>query len=619
MQKITIVIVFMLASIAALAQHEGIRRYFSSYTLDNDTVADYSFYNDTTIDYFYKFMPQQKVADNTLGLMNPGNPYITAIFSKREPRHDFFFLNNYQAFIKSHSKVVYFDTKKPFSRIDFTGGNKGLELVKFIFSHNFTPYFNLTFNYDISNSDGFYLNNAAKVNALYLAGAFTKKKYQNHFNIIFNKINSNENAGIADIDRFESGDIRAVDNNVLLSNASSSISQIGAQYNHEYRLGQYIIDTIIRDEEKDTIINKNLHSKFSIVHDVTFDRYVRKYKDQFSSFYTNYYNDSSQTNDSVTYYQFNNKLLLCLNFQNDSSGNFLKLYAGLKNLTYSFLIDSTQKTTYSSTYITGNLIFKHNRTHLQANADYCLFGGDAFDINVSGSLKQMFTENLGINASAGYSLTNCSLFDTYYKSNNFKWENDLTKNGVANAHIDLFHEKFQLSVGANLNLLHDYIIYDQQAMPIQIHSANLIADVYVSKTFNFWKFHWFNEVAYQYISDKQYVRLPEAVAYTSLYFKTEMFHNALTLQVGIDAKFNSNFYGYAYMPATAVFYLQDEKKFGSYPNLGFFIGAKIKRFRIFAKLSNFNSTFMKPTYFSLYRLPDNPFAFNYGISWEFYD
>ena len=619
MQKIAIAIVLLLVSLATFGQHEGIRRYFSSYTLSNDTAADYSFYNDTTIDYFYKFMPQQKVSDNTLGLMNPGNPYITALFSKREPRHEFCFLNNYQSFIKSHSNVVYFDTKKPFSRFDFTGGNKGLELVRFIFSHNFTPYFNLTFNYDISNSDGFYLNNAAKVNALYLAGAFTKKKYQNHFNIIFNKINSNENAGIADPDRFESGDIRAVDNNVLLTNASSSISQIGAQYNHEYRLGQYIIDTIVRDEGKDTIINKNLHSKFSIVHDVTFDRYVRKYKDQFSSFYTNYYNDSSKTNDSLTYYQFNNKLLLSLNFQNDSNGNFLKLYAGLKNLTYSFIIDSTYKATYSSTYVTGELIFKHNKTHLRANADYCLFGGDAFDINVSASLKQMFTENLGINANAGYSLTNCYLFDTYYKSNNFKWENDLTKNGIANAHIDLFHEKFQLSVGANLNLLHDYIIYDQQAMPTQIHNTNLIADVYVNKTFNIWKFHWFNEVAYQYISDKQYVRLPEVVAYSSLYFKTGMFHDALTLQVGVDAKFNSNFYGYAYMPATAVFYLQDEMKFGSYPNLGFFIGAKIKRFRIFAKLSNFNSTFMKPTYFSLYRLPDNPFAFNFGISWEFYD
>ena len=328
---------------------------------------------------------------------------------------------------------------------------------------------------------------------------------------------------------------------------------------------------------------------------------------------------SRLTNPQAFHYQFNNKLQLCLNINNDSTDNYFKLYAGLANRTYSFLIDSTHKTSYSSTYITGSLYFQHDYTYLQANVDYCLFGGDMYDIDASAELQQMFGENLGINAMAGYSLNFCSLFDTYYTSNNFKWDNNFDKVGVATAHIDMFHNKFQLSVGANLNILHDYIIYDQQAMPTQIHNANIIADVYASKTFNFWKFHWYTKVAYQYISDKQYVRLPEAVGYTSLYFMTGMFHNALTLQVGLDAKMNSNFYGYAYMPSTGVFYLQDDKKFGFFPNLGVFIGAKIKRFRVFAKLSNYAATFMKPTFFSLYRLPDNPMAFNFGISWEFYD
>ncbi len=619
MRKLATLIILMLIVFSAFAQHEGIRRYFSSYTLNNDTIPDYRFYDDTTLDSFYKFMPQQKVSDNTLGLLTPGNPYLPALFSDKEPGHDFKLLDNYQAFIKSHDDVIYFDAQKPFSRFDFIGGNKGLEMVKFILSQNFTPYFNLTFNYDVSNSDGFYLNNASKINALYFAGAFTKKKYQNHFNFIFNKINCNENAGIADIDKFESGDLRAVDNNVLLTKATSSISQLGGQYNHEYRFGKYTIDTLIRDEKNDTVINKTLHSKFSIVHDITFDRYVRKYMDEASTFYTNFYNNPDKTHDSVTYYQFNNKLQLCLNINNDSTDNYFKLYAGLANRTYSFLIDSTHKTSYSSTYITGSLYFQHDYTYLQANVDYCLFGGDMYDIDASAELQQMFGENLGINAMAGYSLNFCSLFDTYYTSNNFKWDNNFDKVGVATAHIDMFHNKFQLSVGANLNILHDYIIYDQQAMPTQIHNANIIADVYASKTFNFWKFHWYTKVAYQYISDKQYVRLPEAVGYTSLYFMTGMFHNALTLQVGLDAKMNSNFYGYAYMPSTGVFYLQDDKKFGFFPNLGVFIGAKIKRFRVFAKLSNYAATFMKPTFFSLYRLPDNPMAFNFGISWEFYD
>ena len=57
MRKLVVFIVILLLGITAFSQHEGIRRYFSSYKLDNDTSADFSFYNDTTIDNFYKFMP----------------------------------------------------------------------------------------------------------------------------------------------------------------------------------------------------------------------------------------------------------------------------------------------------------------------------------------------------------------------------------------------------------------------------------------------------------------------------------------------------------------------------------------------------------------------------------
>lgn len=619
MKKLAFTILFLLASLAMLAQHEGIRRYFTAYTLNCDTIKNEELYNDTTIDYFYKFMPQQKISDNTLGLMSPGSPYLTALFSKMSGKHEFCFLNNYSAFIKKHDDVVYFDAQKPFTRFDFTGGNKGLELVKFVHTQNFGPYFNIAFDYNISNSEGFYINSASKVNALYLAGAFTKKKYQNHFNFIFNKINSNENGGLANLSMFESGDIRAVDNDINLRDARNTISQLGVQYNHEYRFGHYTIDTVFRDDKNDTIINKTINSKFSIVHDITFDRYYRTYTDKASAFYTNYFIDGSTTHDSVNQLQLINKVLLCLNIQNDSTGNRFKIYAGLKNNMYRWAIDSTYKTPYNSTYITGNLFFKHNKTDLYAEANYCLFGSDAFDIDASGKLKQMFSDHLGINAKLGYSLKTSNPLESFCYANNFKWDNDFAKSGVATGHIDFFIDNIYFSAGANINLIHNYIVYDQQAMPTQIKSANLIADVYANKTFNFWKFHWFTEVAYQYISDKQYVRLPEFVAYSSVFFKTDMFKNALVLQIGIDAKFNTSCYGYAYMPATGIFYLQDEKKFGNYPNLGVYIGAKIKRFRIFAKLSNWNSTFMPQTFYSLHRIPDNPMAFNFGISWEFYD
>lgn len=619
MKKIAYTTILIFFCCVLQAQHEGIRRYFNSYTLDYDTTANFHFYNDSTIDYFYKFMPQQNIADHTLGNYAPGSPFVAAIFSKQPEKHNFCHLNNYSAFVKSHNDVVYFDTKKPFTRFDFTGGAKGLEILKFVHSQNFGQHFNFTVNYDFANSEGFYLNSASKTNALYVAGAFTKKKYQSHINFIFNRINCNENAGIADVEMFESGSIRAVDNSVRLNNAANTISQLGFQYNHEYRFGKFSNDTIFREQQNDTIINKKLHYKFSIVHDITFDRYVRKYTDQPSEFYTNYYNNPNATNDSTNQKQLINKLLLSLNFQNDSTQNRLKIYAGLKHDLNLYNIDTLYNKNYNTTFLTGYIYFKHNSTSIAAEADYALFGTNIFDLKAKAQLQQLLSENIGLNAKISYTLTEPTPLETACYSNNFQWNKEFTKSGSARASANIFVKNIYLNAGLNASFLHNYVIFDQNALPRQVQTPNFIFDVFANKTFNFWKLHWFYEVSYQLITDKRFVRLPEFVAYSSLFFKTTMFKNALVLQIGIDAKFNTKTYGYAYMPATSVFYLQDEQKIGSYPNLGAFLGAKIKRFRIFGRLTNWNAGFMPQTYFSLYRIPENPLAFNFGISWEFYD
>ena len=156
-------------------------------------------------------------------------------------------------------------------------------------------------------------------------------------------------------------------------------------------------------------------------------------------------------------------------------------------------------------------------------------------------------------------------------------------------------------------------------MPHQVIATNLLADFFINKQFDFGKFHWFNQFTYQYIANRSTIPLPELVAYSSFYYKTPMFKNALTLQLGFDVKYHSKINGYAYMPAIGAFYLQNNKEFGNYPNASFYGVVKIKRMRGFLKVSNFNSMFMAPTYYLLYKIPDNPFSINFGISWEFYD
>ena len=614
--KILLIISFLVLSvIGSFAQHEGIQRHFSSYTLDIVSVEDYSYFDDTLTDNFFLYTPQQKYCLNPLGLPNPGTAFTPSLFSERQT-HSFWFFDNYIPYIQQHDGIVYFDTKKPFTLFTFSGGAGGQELVSFMHTQNIKPEFNFVFKYDIINSDGHYQYSKSKVNALSLATAYTKRKYQNHFNFIFNKVNNLENGGLSDLNYFDSTYFAANLYSVNLENAQNAVSQLGIQYNQEYRFGKYNIDTII--VKNDTAINKNFNSNFSVIHDIKLDRYYRIYQDVPSDFYSQIFRDSLTTFDSTSYKTIDNKILLNFNLAGKGKIETFQVLAGISNYLYNYGLD-TLSDTYLSNYITGRVSFATPKTSFNANVNYCFAGTDIFDTDLSANIGFQLSENVSWNSSGGFSVLNPSIYMYYYSSNHYEWEIDAFKSTNIYASTDFNLQKISLSLGANFNFIDNYFIFNEASMPVQIGEANLIGDAWVSKMFNFGKFHWLTKFSYQYIADRSRVPLPEFVGYSSLYFKSPLFHNAMILQVGFDVKYHSAVYGYAYNPALSAFYQQTSAKFGNYPNAAFNLAVKVKRLRGFVRLSNFNSYFMPKTYFLTDKIPDNPFSFNFGISWEFYD
>ena len=75
------------------------------------------------------------------------------------------------------------------------------------------------------------------------------------------------------------------------------------------------------------------------------------------------------------------------------------------------------------------------------------------------------------------------------------------------------------------------------------------------------------------------------------------------------------------MPATGVFYLQNEYEVGGYPFLDVFLAFKIARTRIFVSYNNLLSggEFLGNNYFTTYRYPMKPRHFRLGLVWTFYD
>lgn len=615
MKNRLIILIFILFVNQAYSQHEGIERHFTSHTLYITPYEDFTYTDDSLTDFFHNYLPQFKQTNNPLGWLNPGSPYTPAIYSEKTS-HGFWFFDNYTTYIQDHDNIIYFDATKPFTIFKFYGGAKSQEIVKFMHTQNISPTFNFAFNYDIINSDGHYQRNKTKVNAISLATAYTKRQYQSHFNFIYNKINLQENGGLKDSYTFENSSYPSNLYSVNLDNAQNTIGQLGVQYNHEYRFGSYSSDTILVGV--DTAINKVFNSNFSVIHDIKADRFYRQYLDVPKSFYTNIYRDSSLTNDSTYYKVVDNKILL--NFLLEGNGKIEKfqILAGINNYLYNYGFDSTSDS-YLSHYVTGSLAFETETSSFFTELNYCFAGTDIFDTDISAEYYVDLTDNTNLSTYFGFSVINPSIFMYYYKSNHFEWEIDAYKTTNISAGANLNFSEVDFDAGLNINIPDNYFIFDTECVPRQIAAANLISDAYLSKTFNFGNFHWYTKFTYQFIANRINIPLPDLIGYTSFYFKRDIFKHALTLQLGFDVKYHNAIYGYAYMPALGVFYLQNNTKFGNYPNAGIYGVVKVKRLRGFIKISNFNSTFMPHNYYLLYKIPDNPFSFNFGISWEFYD
>lgn len=635
MKKIGILISIVLSLNHVFAQHDNdsiIKRNFNSYTIDLIQNPDSTYYKDTLTDNFHNFLPQQKVSFNNLGFTDPGNPFIPAVFSSMPKNNDFWFFNNYFPYIQTHDQIVYFDTKHALTLFKFTGGQKGVELLKFIHSQNIGSSLNFTLNYDItSNSEGFYMNNKNKIHSISLAGAYTKHKYQAHVNFIFNRINNEENGGIKSEENFEDPAYRPEAVDVNLKGSKNKMSQLGIQYNQEYRFGSYDIDTILLKD--DTIINKILKSKFSFIHDIKFDRFFRVYTDNSNDFYVNNFFDPATTYDSTVYHLTENMIYLNLLLTGNGIISKFQVLAGIKSdFNYYQNINKVKYFNpeafdtiryadfYSSHYLSGIIKFNTSKSNFNGKLNYGILGRNIFDIEINATYNQTITKSLNFDAYFNFERKTPDIFYSFYKSNHFEWHNpDLSKINKTNGGISLNLNKLNLSLGTNINLLHNYFIFNTTSIPEQIKDANLIVDVFIKNLLKIRDFYWFNQLTYQYISDRENVPLPQFVVYSDLYFKKDLFKKALTLQLGVDLKFHTNIYGYAYMPAIGAFYLQNNKEFGNYPNIGVYGSLKVKRLKGFLKFSNVSSLFMPQNYYSLYKIPDNPMSFNFGISWDFYD
>lgn len=583
---------------------------------------------DTSLNSFQIINPvfQNSISNTFLG--NVGLAYIPNIYFDRV-NGDFLFFNSYNNYLFKSGNVPYYNTKRPFTNISYKSGSKKEQMLSVTHTQNISKYFNIAINYMLISAEGHYLRQKTKNNSLALSSSFIKDKYSLHANFILNKINVFENGGIINDYYITDTVVNAQEINIKLPESKNNIYGKNVSF-----IQQYFFD----NNSKNKFISK---LKGSIIYKFNYSSDYKLYTDDKLPNYNdpkdgnvllNYYNNTfnqSLSYDSVYY----NKLVNTFGFKfggNNKLGINI-FYTYLKSKYYYFNIDTLYNNSRTKNiddkFFTLSIYKKDVKNlSLRVLGKYYFGGYNDNNYMLKYELKKVINKSKKPTTISITGLYNNEKYDYFlnnFCSNHFKWNNNF--NNKEENKIKLLYNNIKrgISLGVNIYNIKNFVYLNLNAMPQQNSGIVNIFSVFTDKKITLSKFNLLSKIVCQYSDNDTIIPLPMISLYESLYYenliKFKSTHGKMFTQIGFDVYYNTKFYAPAYMPALALFYLQDEKQIGGYPYIDFFVNFKIKRARIFFKIQHLNSGLIKREYFTTIHYPMNERSIKFGVSWSFYN
>ncbi|MGZ3919730.1 MAG: putative porin [Bacteroidia bacterium] len=581
----------------------------------NNTLTNYSAsYPDTAINDFHNFFPR-----NFMG--NLGLPSPNYIFSYGTSDLGFrLYPTPYSNDRFSESQSGYYRSKGPYASLTGISGSKKLQALKLFFTQTYKNKINIAVRFNRYTSLGYYLKQQTYTNNFCLTSNYTRPDRRNgyYFYFINNGNKNQENGGIvgdtlSDIALHSNKDLLPV----KLSGATRDNKEFKFMFNPWMRL----------NKGPDSSLTS--HHYLQLKSKVNFNMY--KYKDtrvQEDNFYTLMYLDTAHTYDSTRVMQAINEL----SYSFINSKRNVGFSAGYKNELNS--VWQKQDSSFMNNFMLADLILKKSffsndssktqtgQIESRFNGQYIFNGANNGNYKVENrsvlslSRKKLHQFSLDLmyeNRSPDY-------IYNYWVSNNFTWFN----NGYRPQ--QMFQSKFGYSLNKKIGIsflfqnIGNYLFFDNVAQPRQY--AGQLQNLGVTVNYSvvlFKHLGFYLQDIYQSTSNNAYISAPGNIATARLFYTGSLYKNNLQLQVGAQIQYYQSFYGYAYMPASQVFYLQDRQTTGEYPYVDVYLNARIRPVNIFLKVENMLQGYAGSSYSFVpgYYQPDR--AFRFGINWMFFD
>lgn len=593
------------------------------------------------VDSFYNsYYPELTHYRWFLNLGNTGSPSQGLAFRLRP--HEGFSMG-FQAFdlmMMDPTFIPLLRVKVPFTRLNYTQGAKELMQVGASFTHNVKPNWNIGLDFRRMKSDGFYLNQAT---GSYNTRLFTwwhskSSRYHLAAQIVLNRIQNDENAGIVSDSLFENTDagLRIVPVNIGTSGNPARQKIAGTHYvaHQQVRLGKkqnlpHLVpteDPSLADSVRTFVTGLTLNSQTS------FNTHRWAFTDPQNprGFFRDYFYDTTKTYDSTRQRNLSNRFSISnAPVRYDAAQKTLVPVPVLFNV-YSLVdaiwLDGSQdwKDSYLNTAagITLNSnIFYDTLNFFNADARYFFSGYNSRDWHLNAAAGRWLGK---INLGGEALIVRRKPFynDVFINHNNFRWNNfdfeEIYSRGFS-VNLGLKSDPGYPVVSVSWQVLENPVYYDTSGLPVQHAGRVNISSIRLRKRLHLGKWYWDQHWELQNSSDDRAVRIPGMLVWQSFYRQSEAFKGKMALKTGFEGYYYSQFLAQVYNPSTRQFQLQDRVLIGNYPIIDFFTTFRVKTFRLFLRTEHLTQNLFGRRYYASPHQPWPPRTFRFGISWWFFD
>jgi len=606
-----------------LRVHDTATIVYFQHHLDSLALENLHYIRATRLTGFQRYNPLYRENNFYASFANVGHAHHNLVFQPGQENAFYTGMNVFQAYTFTNQNTRYYNTIIPVTYLAYTNGSKKEQWFRVIHSHAITRNLYLGVDFALINSPGRFNNSKSDDKSVVFTGQyFTKNmRFGSVANYRHNKFVLRENGGLADDSVFE--DKKETDPqfmSVNLTTAQNLVKESGVFANaYFYLSGPHTVNDSVETKPP------TFHAG-RIAYDFDFKRQTQFYTDNnpLADFYQPFgpIIDSVKTFDSLLIRSFENRFTWTNLRMNEDPGNkHIFILFGIKNQ-YTIYSDSVVNRTFNTWVPEAAIIIRPYRTlAIDLSGTFTLGDYNSAGIRLKGTAKQEIILKNEKPASAAFNFLfltqQAGYLYNYFNSNYFRWDTTFSQQKLIRAGIALNYSSLLLKI--DYNLIGDHVYLDQLARPVQHKGTVNVISAALSDEFRWRKWSLEGSLVYQYISNKDIIRLPDFMARVSIFPTLPLFQNAAVLQPGVDIFYNTAYYANAYMPALRMFHLQDDKKIGNYAYIDVFVNLMVKRFRIFAKYEHLNALWSQPKYYMVPHYPAQGAAFKFGLSWSFYD